>query len=637
MRQILLVLMTLFLVAACAAAPKSMDTSSKSVDSKPKWVDAPRQVLDHGDYIIGIGSGASYNFALINAQSDIAQQLSVRVESVVELKSTNIEAGGKEFYAESIEKNSKMTVDQMLRGLIVARQEEFKGKYWVMVTLNKTLMLNSLRGELDKLYASAEVFFDEGNKLAADGRILTAIKNYTDAQAILPEFYTKKTFYDNFAANPYPIPGKLSISTLEAVIRNMLTSVMFEVVSGANQAATKGSQLPETVVFRAIYRTRGGDKVPLGGFPVKVTYGDNTLIEKGVTDRSGTFQVNVIAIPQSGSRGKVIIRSDAFMLPAYMTKSAEQSVGEVTFNTTESDEIITQLIIKDSAGLKLDKVEKNVTQKLSSNNVRVSERAPLIMEGLVSITESKLIEGLGAKQTLVKVRLDLELKVQSTKEVLGTVSGTGQGMSERGEKDALSRAYDNINLNNRELVQMINSASSKISSALLRSKPVEEPKPIIKEEVVEAPISKTQTTKVEPTIMPAAKKDKHWFTSDYRIYSMEEFKNREHDLLAMRVGKLISETSTGLKKRANIQDLEKEITFPCDFYYETVPAEIHNIKAGDTVFVFHTRKAPDTEVAALSQTWEMLKVHNASDVLKGSIKLYWGQSVPLDAIRVLKK
>ncbi len=614
MKRIALFLLVLITITACTAAPK--------------WVSNPRSVLDYEEYIIGIGSGESYQAALSNAQTDLAQQISVKVESVLELKSLNLEADGREYYTESIEKSNRITVDQMLKGLTVARQEQEKKTYWVMVTLNKTRMLNSIRGELDALYAAAETLFNDGLSMAEQGKVLSAIKNFTDAQAILPEFYAKKAFYDNFASNPYPVSGKLTISSLEFGIRSMLSSIVFEVVSGNNQSSTKGAQLPESVLFRALYRSRSGDRIPLAGYPVKVSYGDNTLIEKGQTDNSGQYRVNVIAIPQSGTRGKIVIKADAFMLPSYMTKTAEQAIGEVFYNTTESEAIVTQLIIRDEKGKRLERVERNVAKNLSSNNVRVSDRAPLIMEGVASISESKMLEGMGAAKHVVKARLDLQFAVARTKEVLGTITGNGQGMSEKNEADATTRAYDNISLNNRELAQMINGVSDRLTGALLRASTLEEVKP------------ETTTSAATPsTVVPdkSSTKDKHWFTPNYRIYAMEDFEDHHRTNLTCRVGRLLSETVKGFKKQGRIVDLDREVELTTEFYYETVPAEINNIKKDDFVFVLHTKKAPVSEREALTQPWQMRKVSSTQNILNGEVEFWSYPSISLEAIRVIKK
>jgi len=607
----------MLIITACSAAPK--------------WVNNPRSVLDYDDYFIGIGSGASYQAALVNAQTDLAQQITVKVESVVELKSLNLETGGREFYAESIEKNSRITVDQVLKGLTVARQEQEKQTYWVMVTLNKTLMLQSLRGELDKLYSSAETLFNDGMKLAQEGKILTGIKNIMDAQAILPEFYTKKTFYDSFAPNPYPLSGMLSIASLESGIRTILTSVVFEVLSGDRQSAISGKELPEPVTFAAIYRSRSGERVPLSGYPVKVVYGDNTLLSKGATDNQGRYTVNVIATPQSGSRGKIIIKSDAIMLPSYMSKNAEQSIAEAYYSVGESQGFSTQLVIKDEKGMRLERVERNLTKQLNSNNVSIAANSTALMQGTVAIVENKMVEGIGSPKRLVKVRLDLSLGGSKTKEFYGSISGSGQGMSDKDEKEAIFKAYDSIVLNNRELAQLIATVSPKLANQPLAVEPEKKPEPQLMK-----PLQTESLQKPEQKPSPDMIKDAHWFTSSDRLYTTEEFTQRTYKLWA-RVGRYISESGRGFAISYKVLDYEKNIELNTEYCHQTIAGEINNIKKDDLVFVFHTYSAPESEKQAKTQQWEMVRVTDAKELLNGKVYVSSNNWAPVSAIRVLKK
>lgn len=452
---LLSITLALIILSACAASPK--------------WIKNPRALPENKDMIVGIGTGKSYQEALANAHTDLAQQLSVKVESITELKSANLESGGKEFYSESIEKTYKATVDQFIKGVVVSRQEEKKGKHWVMVTLNKTRMLSALRSELDELNNATEQLYKDAIAMANAGKVLSAIQNLSRAQYYLSEFYAKKSFYDSFADLPYSVVGEINLSTMDSTIQNIISAISFKVISGDLQTAAKGAQLPEPVIFGAFYRNPASVEIALSGFPVKLSYGDGKLIEKGNTDKDGTYKISVTAIPQSGDKGKVLIRSDAFMLPAYFGKKAEDARAEVLFSTTVGDVLICQVIIKDDKGNRLERVEKNIGRILEKNGLLVSESADLIMHGLVYVSESRMVEGMAAPQQLVKVNLELQFALASSKEVLFAISGSGQGMSDKGEKDASYRAYESININSRELIQKMNTAKEQLAAALQRA------------------------------------------------------------------------------------------------------------------------------------------------------------------------
>jgi len=457
----LIYVLCLLIFAACGSTLPQTGFIRSSGSSKPLV-----QATTRGDLIIGVGTGSNYQAAYANAQADLASKITVQVDAITELHSLDIEAGGKAYYTETIEQSTKLTVDQTLRNVKVESHEQIDGQHKVTLSINRALFINALRGELDAMISEADGLFTEGQLMAADGRVLSAIQNFMDAQKILPDFYAKKQFYDNFALLPYTFEGNLSIGSLDSAIRNLLSSIAFEVVSGNRQTGEAGAVLPETVVFRAVYRSRSGDLLPIGGYPVRLTYGDNTLIEKGITDRNGEYRINVIAMAQTGNRGKVVIRSDAFGLPAYLSKTAEVASGEAIFTVSETKAVSTQLLIRDEKGNRLDKVERNFTRILTANNVLIVADSPLFMTGVVTVTESRPQEGMGMPQHFARVRLDLQFGIARNSELIGSVSGTGQGLSGTSAADAIQRAYDNVSINARELQQMLSNAQPKISEVL---------------------------------------------------------------------------------------------------------------------------------------------------------------------------
>ncbi len=480
------------LLVACGSTLQQTGYTSSSISGKRQT-----QAKPQSDLIIGVGTGSNYQVAYANAQADLASKITVRVDAIIELHSVDIEAGGKAFYTESIEQSTKLTVDQTLLNVKVESHEQIGGQHKVTVSTSRSLFLNSLRGELDAMISEADDLFSEGQRMAADGRVLSAIRNFMDAQKILPDFYARKSFYDNFAPTPYALKGNLSIGSLDSAIRDLLSSIAFEVVSGDRQTAEAGSLLPETVVFRATFRTRGGQKVSIGGYPIRITYGDNTFIEKGMTDRNGEYRINVIAVSQTGNRGKVVIRSDAFGLPSYLSKTAEVASGEVNYTVAASKPVSTQLLITDEKGTRLDKVERYITRAMIRSNVQIATDAPLIMIGVVAVTEDRMQEGMSKPQHFIEVRLDLQFGIVRNKEMIGSISGTGQGLSSASVSDAVQRAYDNISINERELQQMLNNARDKIAAALKGTLPPVEEKPPVQENPQTPQVQQTMPVRQE--------------------------------------------------------------------------------------------------------------------------------------------
>lgn len=620
----------------------------------PKWYSSARSTYTSGEWILGLGSGKSADDALSNAKTDLVQQISVKVQSTTEIQAKSIETEGKEFYSESIQKATKMTVDHSIQGMKVENQEKEKNTYYVLVTLSKNGMLTSLKGELDKLSSSINGLMNDAKSLIDNGKIIPAIKNYTDAQAIIPEFYTKKALYDSFADKPYLISDNATVNRIDSNIRTLLASVRFDVVSGNQQTAKKGTMLPEPIVFKAIMRNAGMDEIiPISSAPVKVIYPDGQLIEKGLTDNEGKFSVNIMATPMQGERGKVQIKMDNFTLPPYFNASFNAISCEAYYKTSESGQVVTQVNVIDSKNTRQDKAERRLIKVLNDNNVQVNNISPLLMKGTLSVKEVKQVDGVGPTQYLALVEMDIQFMIIRTNEILGTITANGRGLSTKSESEAIIKAYENINVNARDLKQMLSASDPKIQDALMRAvasepvviekvveKPVYVDRVVEKQVVVEKPVYVEKQTVVEtpPTTTPAntQTKDIHGFGPNDYIYCNEAFTNEDREMWG-RVGELVTPATSTTKGEAEFFDHEDGIKVWSAFYYSTKPADISNIKRGDVVFVFHNGDKPEDERDAKTNGWKLVRVTNLDNYYKGTIGINcWPNNPPLNAIRVKK-
>lgn len=406
------------------------------------------------DYILGTGTGDSFESAFANAQMQIAQQISVRVQGVSEMKSLDIETDGKVFYSTSIEKSIRLSVDRTITGIEVLSRSEKKGVFEVNAGLDKSKLINSLKGELDLGTSSALRLVLDAKAMAEQGKPLIAVKNYTDAQALIPDIYAQKSIYDSFAGNAYTIPAEITIPALESGMRDLISRIGFKVVSGDGQSAPEGLDLPLPVVFMAQYQIPAGGTVPIAGFPVKVSYGDDSLIDKGQTDSDGLFRVKVKAHRLTG-QNQVMIRSDAFNLPAHLSRLASNAVAVALYQVQSGEKIELAVKVSNERGQRLDNVERLVAKSLSGTSFVISEKADLELTGIVSVDNVKLVEGFAAPSYVANVRVDIQLKRRSTAMGLGSFSASGTGMSAKGEDEAIRDAYGKISINSRKFSSLL--------------------------------------------------------------------------------------------------------------------------------------------------------------------------------------
>lgn len=402
------------------------------------------------DYIYGEGKGASYDEAFAEAQVQISQQISVRVESVSEITNLDIEEDGKHYYRDEIEKNTKLTVDRVLTNLEVISKKEKKGKHKVKLGLDKAKFVNSLRGELDTIRNSATTLVDEADMMVASGKPLFAVNNYREAQELLPELFAKKAFYDNFAREPYFIPPDLSISAIDSALRDMFTKIRFSIVSGTDQSAINGETLPELIVFRAEYAVPRREPVPIASFPVRLNYGDGKLITRGVTDNEGYFKAEVKAIPLSGAN-KVQIFFNPQGIPGYLAKLTGNIMSEVYYEIEAAEKIGIALDIYDENGHRDESLSAKVAKALSGSNFVVQPFADLSLYGNLEIKDVLSLDSLSGQKHIATLELDLFLKRASTQSTLGTFPISQKSSSSKSEKDAIATAKKQLKVDARKL------------------------------------------------------------------------------------------------------------------------------------------------------------------------------------------
>jgi len=400
------------------------------------------------DYIYGQGTGDSFEKALADAQMQIAQQISVRVQGFSELRTLDIETDGKAFYSHSIEKSTRLSVDRNITGIEVLSSSEKDGVYEVHAGLDKARLVTSLRGELDLLSSSAQQLVADAKAMAEQGKPLISVKNYLDAQALVPGIYAQKSIYDSFASQTYIIPAEITIPALESSMRDLISRIGFKVVSGDNQSAPDGMDLPAPVVFMAMYRSPANEEVPIPAYPVKVSYGDASPITKGETDSAGLYAVKVKSHRLDG-QNQVLIRSDALMLPDYLARLAASAVATYQVEAAQKTEVA--VIVTNERGLRMEDVERMVAKALSGSGFVISEQADLELNGVLSTESVKQVEGLSGTSYVANVRLDLQLNRRSTGLGLGSFSASGTGMSTKGEAEAIRDANGKISINSKKL------------------------------------------------------------------------------------------------------------------------------------------------------------------------------------------
>lgn len=417
----------------------------------PQWFNKYRQLYNQDEQIVGLGFADTYENALSNAKADLIQQISVNVEVNTITELISVETESKAFFSESVSRAIKSSSDLQLQGMEILRQETKDNQTYVMISLNKKILINNLSNEVSKIFDDIQSLIANAQNHFQKGNFILALESYNNALEQIPVFITQRTLHDNLTNRPYNTQKNISVSDINTHIRNIIGSIKFEVIKGNQQVSKIGMLLPEPVIFKASARVSGGEFVSLINLPVQVRYGDGTLIEKGLTDTNGNYLIFVNAFPERGDRGKLSIHIDYDKFSPYLRNTLKNLSGEAYYRTLETNPIYISLTVIDDNNNPLEQTKRQLIRVFTNSNVFHNDNATVLVRGKATIDDMKTIEGMGAPKYLTSASVDLEFISKSTGSLIGSLKGTGKGMSDKNEQDAKDKAYSNLSLNSREL------------------------------------------------------------------------------------------------------------------------------------------------------------------------------------------
>jgi len=468
MKKIILILVLMILaVSAFAKAPKWYSTGEL-----PNY---PAEL-----YFIGVGEGASYEEAQSKASAQIASQINVTIESQVESFTQELEVDDRVSYTDLFQSSINLTVNEIVQGIGIVNHEKVGNKFYVFAVLDKSNYTAGIEAELDQMWGGISKLVNDGRSLIKEGKIFTGLENYIDAQELVTPFYTKKAFHDAISPIPYIITEDVTLAGLTSEIRKILTSIQINVISGNNQTAKEGTLLLYPIVFTATYKTPSTyEIIPISKMPLSIKYEDKTLIGKTTTDENGQAESWVTAISTTPGHGKVIIKPNLTRLPTLYKKYLINAEAIAQYNISEVTSISFSISIRDEQGKPLPKVEDKIAKSVEKAGHTVSNQAGLLLQGNVSVVDTKEIEGFKGKQFIANSELTLFMVVKSTGEKVSSFSASGKGVSSKSEKKAIEASYNKLSINKKDFVEMLAEAEDAISKAGLYAVSTGNPIPVM--------------------------------------------------------------------------------------------------------------------------------------------------------------
>jgi hypothetical protein len=427
---------------------------------EPKWfLNNTLKGFSTEDYYIGVGSGITFIRAMEEAQSIIASQLEVSINSSINSNIRLIEEGNKSYFKDSFNQNIQSTVSLSINGIEIIKSEKQKLTHYVFSALNKKRYLNGLRVELDGLSNSMMSYQKSARQALEDNKVFTSINHYLDLQNILPIFYSKKTFYNSMSSKSYGKDEEFSYNAVLTEVGRIISEIKFEAISGDKQSALVGKPLPNPIIIECYYKK---PSMPIYGMPLIIKYKSGDIVSRGFTDDNGKYEFYINAISSGGKREKVTITPNFSNLQNIFKKYLKNSSKSVFYKISETPPISFDISITDKDGNVLNKVENKILINLQKLGHYSSNNSDLLLSGMVYIADEKEIEGKNGLQFLVTSELDLTLSVKENSSKLSSFKIVGKGLSKKNYEDAVKKSYQKFKIGQRGLASILANAQKKL-------------------------------------------------------------------------------------------------------------------------------------------------------------------------------
>jgi len=410
-------------------------------------------------YFLGVAVADTKAEAIELARADVAKQIQVRIESELETIESEFREGDKNYLKAETTNRTKSIVAETVSGIEIAEVKEVKGKTYVLAVLNKEKYLSTLEIQMDEILMKSEQLIASARQMVADGRILNALNNFIDAQNTIPDFYTKSSLYTALSGRKYPNFNQFTGPGIVAEVREILAHIELKILSGNNQIAVAGQNLPTPIKVQVVY-VRDGEIIGVAGFPVIARYDGGEIITKIETDANGIAEFNCVATPTDnvGQSGAVKIALDLSKIPEQYRDAMTRSAVQINYILTANDLKFTVEVIQKN-GQHLTFIEDEVVRLIAANGYTCSADAPWLVQATLVIISQKEVPSPAGNQHLVEAQLQLRLIEKQTGNVFAALDINTKGLDSQSPDSALSKAAQNLKIPSNKFAAFLQSAN----------------------------------------------------------------------------------------------------------------------------------------------------------------------------------
>ena len=427
----------------------------------PPWA-VSRSDANHpsGEYILGVGQGTGENAdetAKRLAQSDIAAQVRVKVQA--EIKNIQRVYGlnpNQESYADFKIQSTSVVDEELPDAAIVETAVDASTKTtYALAALDREKISSALAVKLTSGWDRANELQHTAEDFLHRGRLAEAIQDLFEAWADVMELLPKLALHDALAHEPFLSERSLSPSAVTSGIREALSGVRIEKISGDKQKGKIGENFPEPFVVHVTVN-EGGNAVPVAGAAIVFLNLAGEQFGEALTDVNGTASCLLRARRSIGRQLRARLS-----LPSL----GKEFFSDLNFSSRVFDCVLLEADVAFS--LKIDVRSSKVNDALRSIVVdavthagyQIVDMSRFMLRVGFQSTPAAAVDSADGPLYSVSSGVTLMLIDKDSNRTLGSINGTSQGIAKT-QDGALEQSVRGMKLQHTELVLLLEKAKN---------------------------------------------------------------------------------------------------------------------------------------------------------------------------------
>ena len=436
------------------------------LNAAPEWFTGEQNIeAFKNNYLIGIGSGKSYDSASDAAFADLIKHIQVSIEAETELVVSSYRKDDREQIEEIYKSTIKTFSSEIIKGAETLKQNQADSLFFILIGVDKEKYLMELGKELSSRLTTIKKIFSDSDDMLTKGNVFNALELRLKTEDLYAELTTRSALYTSIAGKHFYKEDFPTGPEILSETRKLLSNINLIKISGDDQSGRLGMLLTKPVVVKMDYLGIGGEIVALSNIPLKLKDELGRTIERSVTDKKGEAKFWIYA--EGEKQSKVSVHLDIRRIPDVFRYDLKNAIRYFSYRVTSVTPLDFQVQIFNSDGDRNLLVEKSISESIVKTGHNVIRNAPFLLKGKIEKLSEKSSPGISSVQIMVKSALSLNLVVLKTQKTVGTLTLKASGMDITSSSNALEKSYRNLKITRKQMVKLLQEADQDVKTVNL--------------------------------------------------------------------------------------------------------------------------------------------------------------------------